>query len=463
MRHTITLIALAGATTIANPLWSQAPPPVIPNRAAVQSIGATLVLDPRVPGLAIGRLAEDGQLASGFGRLRERAGPKVTPETLFEIGSITKAFTGVLLAEMVLRGEVALDDPVSKHLPTGTVVPEKDGVAITLGHLSSHTSGLPRLPTNLTPADGNDPYVDYLADQLVAFLAGYQLTRIPGTRYEYSNLGAGLLGWALATRAGMPYEDLVRERVLTPLGMKETVAAMPTELANRFATGHNAMGEPTIPWNMGVLAGAGALRSTVNDMLLFAAAALDTTSGPLARAMALSQREVFRVDSNTAIGLGWHHMTRNGRTLAWHNGGTGGFRSMMVIDHPGNRASVVLGNSTQSNDALGIAMIDGTVTIPALPPMKPTVALDSAAVARFIGDYQLTPQFIISILPRAGGKLNLQATGQVALRLYPSSPTEFFLSEVEASITFELDPAGNPTALVLHQNGRDQRAGRITP
>ena len=122
MRRTATLAALAAAA-ISAPVRSQTEVPVLPTRATVQAMGAGRVTDPRIPGLAIGRLAEDGRLAIGFGYLREHAGPQVTPETLFEIGSITKAFTGVLLAEMALRGEVALDDPVSRHLPPGMVVP----------------------------------------------------------------------------------------------------------------------------------------------------------------------------------------------------------------------------------------------------------------------------------------------------------------------------------------------------
>ena len=462
MRRTATLAALAAAA-ISAPVRSQTEVPVLPTRAAVQAMGAGRVTDPRIPGLAIGRLAEDGRLAIGFGYLREHAGPQVTPETLFEIGSITKAFTGVLLAEMALRGEVALDDPVSRHLPPGMVVPEKDGVAITLRHLSSHTSGLPRLPGNLAPANNEDPYADYSPAQLTAFLANHELRRAPGVQYEYSNLGAGLLGWALAHSAGRDYEALIRERVLAPLGMNETVILVPDGLGGRFATGHNGMGEPTSPWAIPTLAGAGALRSTVNDMLRFAAAARDTTSGPLGPAMALSQREVFRVDSTMAVGLGWHHMTRKGRTYVWHNGGTGGFRSMLAVDHAANRASVALGNSTVSNDAVAIALLDSTVTLPALPPMKVTVEVDSASAARFIGEYQLTPQFIISIKPRTGGKLQLQATGQGALRLYPSSPVDFFVTEVEASVTFQLDTNGKVASLVLHQNGQDLPAGRITP
>ena len=427
------------------------PPPIL-SADSVRALVAARVGHPRVPGIVVGRIA-------GAEMLRVSEGEGISGSTLFEIGSITKAFTGVLLADMVVRGEVALDDPVAKYLPPGTRVPERDGIPITLRHLATHTSGLPRLPDNLAPQDWDDPYADYDAARLVAFLAAHQLRRKPGASYEYSNLGGGLLGFALAHRTGASYGELLRKRIFEPLGMGESGVAESGKPA-RTITGHNSMGEPVPAWHFDALAGAGALHSTLEDMLGFAAAARDTVHGPLARAMALSQRDMFRVDSTTSIGLGWHRRTRGGRTLIWHNGGTGGFRSMLVVDPGSARAGLVLANSALSQDELGLALLDPAVKVPPLPPARTTVPLDSATLARYPGQYRLAPNFVISITPRGQAGLYLQATGQQRLRLYPSSATEFFLSEVAASIRFEMDSTGRVATLVLHQNGVQQRAVR---
>ena len=173
-------------------------------------------------GIVVGLVDASGErfLASGA----TAPGGAVLPgaDTVYEIGSITKVFTSLVLADMVVRGEVGLDDPVAKFLPATVKVPERDGKRITLRDLSNQVSGLPRMPDNLKPADGADPYVDYSADRLYEFLARCELGRAVGEKYEYSNLGVGLLGHALALKAGMGYEELVSKRVLEPLGMADT-------------------------------------------------------------------------------------------------------------------------------------------------------------------------------------------------------------------------------------------------
>src|SRR5512132_4333622 len=142
------------------------------------------------------------------------------------MGSATKVFTSLLLADSVRRGEVALSDPASKYLPPDVKIPERGGRQITLQDLATHTSGLPRLPSNLAAKDASNPYADYTVAQLYAFLSAYQLTRDIGSKYEYSNLGAGLLGHLLARRAGVDYETLVRTRITGPLGMNSTVVTV---------------------------------------------------------------------------------------------------------------------------------------------------------------------------------------------------------------------------------------------
>ena len=164
-------------------------------------------------GIVVGVIDSTGRRTISYGKFDTGDNRAVDGNTIFEIGSVTKVFTSLLLADMVQRGEVALTDSVAKYLPAGVKMPERNGRQITLEDLATHTSGLPRLPTNLSPKDAANPYADYSVEQLYQFLSGYQLTRDIGSQYEYSNLGGGLLGHVLARRAGMDYEKFVRSRI----------------------------------------------------------------------------------------------------------------------------------------------------------------------------------------------------------------------------------------------------------
>ena len=159
--------------------------------------------------------------------------------TVFEIGSITKTFSTALLADMVARGEVKLDDPVAKYLPSTVKVPGRGRKQITLYDLATHASELPRLPANLHPADMSNPYADYTVDQMYQSVSAYELERDIGAEYEYSNLGSGLLGHALARRLGKTWEEAVTERILEPLGMTDTRITLTADMRRRLAIGHN--------------------------------------------------------------------------------------------------------------------------------------------------------------------------------------------------------------------------------
>lgn len=191
-------------------------------------------------GIVVGVIDSSGRRIVSYGNLDSGDKRAVDGNTIFEIGSITKVFTSLLLADMVERKEVALTDPVSKYLPAEVKMPERNGRQITLEDLSTHTSGLPRLPSNMKPKDPANPYADYSVEQMYQFLSGYQLTRDPGSQYEYSNLGGGLLGHVLARRAGTDYGTLVRTRICEPLGMNDTRITLSPEEKARFATGYDA-------------------------------------------------------------------------------------------------------------------------------------------------------------------------------------------------------------------------------
>ncbi|MGN6167210.1 MAG: serine hydrolase [Solirubrobacteraceae bacterium] len=307
--------------------------------------------------------------------------------TLFEIGSITKVFTATLLAEMVRAGEVTLNDPVGRFLPSTVQVPSRNGRLITLLDLSTHYSGLPRLPANMPRDDPAEAFAHYTVPQMYAFLSSYRLPRDPGAAYEYSNLGMGLLGYVLARRGGTTYEDLVKSRILQPLGMRETGITLSSSMRSRFAPGHDEFGDPAPNWTLPTLAGAGALRSTAADMLTFAEANLSDRPGTLFEALRdahLPRRAAapgLTAVAGDSIGLNWLTSHRNTRAITWHNGGTGGYRAFLGLDLAGRRAVVVLTNSAGVGcDDIGFHLLD-----PGIPLMRPPLRLSIAKAYRVGG------------------------------------------------------------------------------
>ncbi len=311
----------------------------------------------RNPGIVLGIVDDSGTRVYAAGT-SGRAGLVLDGRTLFEIGSITKVFTATLLVDAVRRDEVRLEVPVKELLPAGVGVPSLGGRAITLVDLATHTSGLPRNPLNMTPADADNPFADYSVPQLYQFLASYALPRAPGASYEYSNVGMGLLGHALARRAGAEYEQVLRERVLDPLGLSDTRITLEPALAARFAQGHTWTGAPASSWELPTLAGAGALRSDAEDMLRFLAANLTDRGTALAGTFAATRRPRVTVSPTMAVGLAWHIDSRTGHPIVWHNGGTGGFCAFAGYDTATRRGVVVLTNSNQSVDDIGFHFLD---------------------------------------------------------------------------------------------------------
>lgn len=413
-------------------------------------------------GIVVGLIGPDGRRVIAYGHLEKNDPRPLNGDTVFEIGSATKVFTSLLLADMVHRGEVSLDDPVSKYLPPNVKMPERGGKSITLVDLATHTSGLPRLPSNLTPKDPANPYADYSVDQLYQFLSGYTLTRDIGSKYEYSNLGGGLLGHALARRAGVDYETLVRTRICDVLGMKDTRITLTPEMKTRLAVGHNQSLDSVPNWDLPTLAGAGALRSTANDMLTFLAANLGYVKSPLAPAMA----DMLKVRRPTGqpgleIALGWHILTADGKEIIWHNGGTGGYRSFIGFDPKAGIGVVALSNTSTpvGVDDIGRHLLDANAPLAQPPKTHTEVSIDPKLFDSYIGNYELAPNFVITIT-RDGDQLFGQATNQPKFQLFPEGERDFFLKVVDAQITFVTDSQGKATELILHQGGIDQHAKR---
>ena len=323
------------ALALAIPFATARAQPAATGDAEIRNVLALRVMSGRNPAIVVG-IYENGQTRIIPMGASDAPNKALDGNTVFEIGSITKVFTSTLLADMVARGLVALDDPVGKYLPSTVRMPSRDGRVITLVDLATQHSGLPRMPDNLTPADPGNPYADYTAAHMFEFLSRYQLPRDPGESFEYSNLGVGLLGDALSRRAGTSYEALVTDRILGPLGMRSTTITLTPELREHLAQAYDATGHRTKNWDIPALAGAGALRSTANDMLRFAAAALGAPGTPPGVAAALAEAERPRRelpgDGKTKIGLNWFTAQAGPVEIVWHNGGTGGYRSFLGLD-----------------------------------------------------------------------------------------------------------------------------------
>ncbi len=415
-------------------------------------------------GIVVGVIDAKGRRIVSYGSLEKGDKRALDGDTLFEIGSITKLFTSLLLAEMAQRGEVRLEDPIAKYVPTTAKIPQRGGRQITLVDLATHTSGLPRMPANLNPKDPANPYIDYTEDQLYTFLSSYELTRDVGVKFVYSNLGFGLLGQGLARRNGTNYETLVEARICQPLGMTSTRITLTPEMEQRFAAGHSSDLVTVSKWDIPSLAGAGALRSSANDMLKFLAAAMGyshTNLAPAFKAMLSVKRPMGQAFMDSA--LGWVIDTRGGGEIIWKNGGTGGYRTFIGYSPRTGVGVVALSNASTAagTDDIGLHLLDARfpLDVPEGSPRETTV---SAKVSdSYVGHYKLGQTSVVTVT-REGDQLYATLTGQPRAAIYAKGEREFFYKIVDAQISFQGDAQGQSTALVLHQGGRDQTANRIS-
>lgn len=283
--------------------------------------------------IVVGVVSKDGRHVFGFGRFSGNSSQEPDGRTIFEIGSVTKTFTALLLADLVEQGKVKLDDPVRLYLPESTTLPKRGDKEITLLHLTTHTSALPRIPISvgLKNLISDNPYDGYGTQDLYHTLSRTKLYRDPGEQYLYSNLAYGLLGHVLSRHAGKTYEDLVTDRICTPLDLRETRIELDEETRKRLAPPHDAMGKPSSNWDFDAIAGAGALRSTTDDMLTYLEANMGIKQSALLPAMRRCHEARFPAGSELqSIGLGWHIEHKPDRPVSiFHGGGTGGYSSIV--------------------------------------------------------------------------------------------------------------------------------------
>ncbi|MDN5200679.1 serine hydrolase [Fulvivirgaceae bacterium BMA10] len=403
------------------------------------------------PSIAIGIIDKKGPKFFNFGKT-SKEGQLVEEHTIYEIGSITKVFTAILLAQQVMGGTISLDEPVNSYLPSEVVMPVKGSDKITFGTLSDHTSGLPRMPNNFTPANPGNPYVDYKVEQMYSFISSYEPTRKVGAKYEYSNLAQGLLGHILSLNTDLSYEALMIRNIASPLKMEETKIVFDQNMKNNLAIGHSN-GVEVENWDIPTLAGAGAIRSSTSDMLKFLSANLGLTETSLRSAMDMTHQVRHDKAGGMRVGLGWHIKKGANGDVIWHNGGTGGYRAFAGFVKESGKGVVVLTNSTASIDDIGFHLLDPDSELKEVLSKSDAVQVPEEILESYVGSYELAPNFSIAIT-REGTQLYGQATGQSRFEMFPKNNTEFYLVAVEAQITFQVQK-DVVESLTLFQNGQE--------
>jgi CubicO group peptidase (beta-lactamase class C family) len=400
-------------------------------------------------GIVVGIVDEHGSSIVSCGKMDNGTDQEVNGDTVFEIRSMTGTFTGLLLQDMIKRGEMKLDDPVAKYLPKSVKMPSRNGKEITLRHLVAETSGLGTgANLNLDPKRADNPLADYTVEKMYAFLSGYQLTNDPGAKHAHGGVGMGLLGHVIALKAGTSYESLVVDRICRPLKMDSTRFTLTPELKSRLATGHNPLGYavPTVDW--GALMPLGGLRSTANDLLKFISASLGLTPSSLTPLM-----------EKNFVNLGF---ALPGSGIV-HFAGGHFYSSYAVFDKTRRRGVVVLSNSDNLNDvwAIGNFLLESEWQSDRRP--KET-KISSRVYGSYVGQYQRSPDQPGIGIRREGDRIFAQATGSRswpidvllppgAGELLPKSEPRFFERMSGVPVTFSRDAQGKVTRLTAHYRG----------
>lgn len=299
-----------------------------------------------------------------YGRTSKDDSIKPNENTIYEIGSITKTFTATILMMLAREGKMQINDKVQDYLPDSVTIHNfTSSEHIKLMHLVTHTSGLPRLPSNLLvdkKTNPKDPYAHYTIDDMYSFINNYILDYEPGTKYIYSNFGMGLLGHLMSRKTGKSYEELLHYYILDSLGMTTSGIKLSPEMTKNLAKGYTEKGEPAPLWNLGVLEGAGAIRSNIKDMLKYLSFNMGKTDlMNFKESLKTMQKRRYETDMpNIYIGTAWHiSETSDGKQIIWHNGGTGGYMSIIAFMPETNTGVVVLTNQASSVDETGIKIL----------------------------------------------------------------------------------------------------------
>jgi CubicO group peptidase (beta-lactamase class C family) len=392
------------------------------------------------PSLVVAFIDGTNSEIASFGKLDDGAVPD--GRTVYEIGSITKTFTAALLADAIESGRVTRDTAVATLLPAFSI-PTRKGKYITVADLATQSSGLPYMPDNLTPANSSNPFADYDVTKLKSFLAAYELKRDPGDAYEYSNLGFGLLGFALTQPQS--FGDVVRAKILEPLGMTMTAVGLDDAMTAHLARGHNRRNRPADNWKFDVLAGCGGIDTTAEDMLRYLKANMDGEGKTPSRAFRLAQQPQRDVNSTERIGLAWMTRAAKPDDVIWHNGTTFGYASFIGFTANRKRGVVILTNISESVDDLGFAALSDA-------PLRSykVLPLSADALTAYAGVYKVADGGLIEVFLR-GGQVYAQALGEDGIPLFPQLIDEFFTRIDGFHLIFRRNEKGQVSTLVLRQ------------
>lgn len=312
-------------------------------------------------GIVVGLIDGENVTYYSYGKADLKTGANVDERSIFEIGSISKTFTGIIVADEVVNGKMKLSDPISKYLSDYTKVPTRNNRSITIKDVATHSSSLPRMPTNFSPANPNNPYADYTIEMAYEFISSIELTRDIGEKYEYSNLALGMLGHILELQYKKDYEAIMVDRIANTLGMDNTRVVFTPNMIKHLAKGHDN-GEEVENWDLPALVGAGGIRSSAVDMVKYVQANMGVHKTTLYEAMQLSHKIAYEnEDQKVKRGLTWNY--DNDREIVHHGGATGGYRAFAGFVKGTQKGVVVLSNSTESIGKIGIKLLDETFNL----------------------------------------------------------------------------------------------------
>lgn len=428
-----------------------------PQHAEIKNIISEKIEEGPYTALLVGVVNPKGEVFYSGGRI------KVGPLTIFEIGSLTKIFTNLLLAAALERGEVKPDQTVQSLLPAGVVIASPEGKSLTLMDLATHGAGLTRMPSNWDPADQDQPYAHYHAADLYQYLALDQTIGRGKGKFQYSNTGTGLLGHLLALRAGKSYAELVQERICRPLGLKDTAVNLTQRQRTRLARGFSPAGQRVPAWEFSVLAGCGALKSTAHDMLKFLSACLGFKKTPLDKALKETLEPRGPGPSpQVKIGLGWLQLGQQG--IYVHDGGTAGHRGFIGLCPKEKRGVVVLANTSVDVSDIGLHILDKRFPIRAMPK---GVKLSQGQMVALTGKYRTKSEIAgadgIDITISQGPKgLLYRQREEKPTTILALSPTEFmFPTAPDSKLFFIIGKGGKAEKLVIDAGGMEIQALRL--
>lgn len=400
-----------------------------------QSIISKEVEGKRSKSIIVGIVDVNGRKVFAEGIKSDENPIKPDENTIYEIGSITKVFTSLVLSKMYLRGELALNDPISKFLPKGIKTPFRNGKEISLLNLATHTSGMPRFPYNVSPKDLDQPYNDYGVNKLYEYIDGFQPTYDIGSRWKYSNIGYGVLGRVITLVSGKKFESLVIEEICNPLQLGNTVITLNDKQRSNMAVGHTEAGMPVEITQLGEISAGGALRSNINDLLTFAEANLGLKETPLFPAMELTHIARVKKDGDDTFNtMGWTLVSEG---LLFKDGGMPGFRTFIGIDKKNKRGVVVLSNSNNSVTDIGRFILEKNKSIDTyvypwglLDTLRNTLKANGVdkAIARYGMLKKSNPGAFVfneNQLNYLGNELRSQKEIKDALKVYDLNLTEY--------------------------------------